>query len=165
VWKILDFGVSKLVHTRGTITEGALIGTPAYMAPEQARGEKVDHRSDLYALGVICYRALTGRPAFTGGGVTDMIYRVINTMPPEPSSVARSLPKSVDAFLRVAIAKHPADRFQSASAMVEAFERAAEGADSHHIAQRASLLNRAMPWDHRGDAPVPHTHEPMEPSQ
>jgi serine/threonine-protein kinase len=150
-WKILDFGVSKLVDMRGTITEGALIGTPAYMAPEQARGDPVDHRADLYALGIICYRALTGRPAFTAAGVTDMIYRVINTTPPLPSSVARSLSPSVDAFLRVAIAKHPADRFQSASAMAEAFEHAAQGRDSHHIRQRAELLNATMPWDHRGD--------------
>ncbi len=153
VWKILDFGVSKLVHARGTITEGALIGTPAYMAPEQARGDDVDHRADLYALGVICYRALTGRPAFAATGVPDMIYRVLNTMPPRPSAVVRALPETVDCFLRVAIAKHPADRFQSASAMVEAFEHAARGEDSHHIGERARLLNATMPWNHRDEDP------------
>lgn len=150
-WKILDFGVSKLVDNRATITEGALIGTPAYMAPEQARGEAVDHRTDLYSLGVICYRALTGRPPFTAAGVTDMIFRVLNTMPPRPSTVARSVTPEMDNFLRIAIAKHPADRFQSARAMMDAFEAAAERRDSHHIRERAALLNKTMPWDYKGD--------------
>ena len=64
-WKVLDFGVSKLATTSGTLTQGHVVGTPGYMAPEQAKGLEVDKRADLYALAVIAYRALTGRPAYS----------------------------------------------------------------------------------------------------
>src|SRR5262249_31133523 len=64
-WKILDFGVSRLADTGDTLTAGHLVGTPAYMAPEQARGARVDHRADLYALAAIAYRCLTGHAPYS----------------------------------------------------------------------------------------------------
>ncbi|MFT3774454.1 MAG: protein kinase [Minicystis sp.] len=67
VWKVLDFGVSKLRDTHGTLTHAAVVGTPGYMSPEQARGGEIDHRSDIFALGAVAYRAVTGRPPFRGG--------------------------------------------------------------------------------------------------
>lgn len=69
VWKILDFGVSKLAETDGTLTRGHVIGTPTYMAPEQARGGDVDHRADVYGLAATAYRAVTGRAPFAARDV------------------------------------------------------------------------------------------------
>ena len=76
-WKILDFGVSKL-GTEATLTQQHIVGTPSYMAPEQAEGEEVTHRTDLYSLGVIAYRALTGRPAFSADSPAAILYQVVN---------------------------------------------------------------------------------------
>jgi serine/threonine protein kinase len=84
VWKLLDFGVSKLASRGGTLTAGHVIGTPGYMAPEQARGEDVDHRADGYALAAIAYRCLTGHPAFTGKDVPTTLYDVVYKMPTRP---------------------------------------------------------------------------------
>src|SRR6185295_4633976 len=64
-WKVLDFGVAKFGASSGTLTRGQAIGTPGYMSPEQATGKPVDHRSDVFSLAVIAYRALTGRSAFS----------------------------------------------------------------------------------------------------
>src|SRR5213075_1256380 len=79
-----DFGVSKAGGS-GTLTKGHVIGTPAYMAPEQARGEDVDHRADVYSLAAILYRSVTGHPAFTGKDVPTTLYDVVYRVPTQPS--------------------------------------------------------------------------------
>ncbi|HEX3761756.1 MAG TPA: serine/threonine-protein kinase, partial [Kofleriaceae bacterium] len=88
VWKVLDFGVALLGDSSGTLTRGAAIGTPAYMAPEQARGEAVDHRADLYALGAVIYRCLTGRVPFVARDTPALLYAVVHVMPVRPSALA-----------------------------------------------------------------------------
>src|SRR5688572_14487396 len=123
-WKILDFGVSKLVGHGGTLTQGHVIGTPQYMAPEQARGEEVDHRADVYALAAIVYRCLTGRPPFGGAGVPQILYAVVHTLPPRPSSLAE-LPPGADDVLARGLAKRPGDRFADATAFAAALARLA----------------------------------------
>ncbi len=124
VWKILDFGVSKLSGSDGTLTQGRVIGTPGYMAPEQARGEEVDYRADLYSLGVIAYRAITGVPAFPAGDdVPKMLYKVVYTMPPPPSAVA-NVPAALDAVLARAMAKLPSLRYPDGAALADALEAA-----------------------------------------
>jgi len=75
-WKILDFGVSRAVDSSDTLTAGHVVGTPSYMAPEQASGSTVDHATDLYALAAIAYRALTGHPPFAAGEIAETLYRV-----------------------------------------------------------------------------------------
>lgn len=109
VWKILDFGVSKLVGGQGTLTGAGVVGTPAYMSPEQVAGRDIDERTDLFALGCIAYRCLTGHTAFGGGGMADVLYRVVHEMPARPSALV-PLPQEVDLVLAVALAKDRRDR-------------------------------------------------------
>lgn len=144
VWKILDFGISRLTGAE-TLTKDQLIGTPPYMAPEQARGGSVDHRVDLYSLGVIAYRALTGRPAFSGKDAASVLFRVVGTMPPAPS-VAASLDTTIDLVLAVAMAKNAEDRFQTADEMIAAFEALARGEVSADLRARAARAMRRHPW-------------------
>jgi serine/threonine-protein kinase len=145
VWKILDFGVSKLVDAEATTT-GELVGTPAYMAPEQiGGGGAVTHRTDLHALGAIAYRALTGRPAFTGESLPETLHQVLNEMPPAPSSLARLHP-AFDIVLLVALAKEPADRFDSGEELAKALEAAVSGELDAPLWQRASKLALSKPW-------------------
>ena len=144
IWKILDFGVSKLA-SESTLTKQDMVGTPSYMAPEQASGGAVDHRSDLFALGVIAYRALTGRPAFSGDLVPQILYQVVHAMPPRPSLLAR-LPSDVDRVLAVALAKRPADRFDSGAAMADALDAAARRRLPTELRARADELLARMPW-------------------
>ncbi|MEZ4368799.1 MAG: serine/threonine-protein kinase [Kofleriaceae bacterium] len=119
IWKILDFGVSKLASGQGTLTRGQVVGTPAYMAPEQARGEDVDHRADVYALAAIAYRVLTGHPAFTGKDVPSTLYDVVYKMPTQPSLLT-ALPADVDRVLALGLAKSASDRFATAPELAEA---------------------------------------------
>lgn len=145
IWKVLDFGIAKLTSTRGTLTQGRIVGTPAYMAPEQANGV-VTHRSDLYSLGVICYCALTGHKPFSGETFADSIYRVVATMPPRPSDVAPDLPPAFDAVLAVAMAKDPMRRFASAHELADAIEKAAVDELDPLVATRAASVLRQHPW-------------------
>jgi eukaryotic-like serine/threonine-protein kinase len=148
VWKVLDFGVSKLATgTQGTLTQGdALIGTPEYMAPEQPLGRPVSHRTDVYALGVICYRALTGTPPFAGEGVVEVLFRVVHDMPPMPSAQVPALPAEIDAVLALAMAKDPADRFEGAEELAAALAEAAEGRIVPELAERAARVSEKHPW-------------------
>ncbi len=147
LWKILDFGVCKLTDHNGSLTNGNLVGTPAYMAPEQARGEEVDHRADIYSLAVIAYRALTGHPPFggTGGGAAAVIAEVVYRLPPRPSEL-RPLHPDVDAVFRIALAKQRSERFGSAAALAEALEAALAGELTEALRRRAGELERRRPW-------------------
>jgi serine/threonine-protein kinase len=145
IWKVVDFGVSKLSDTAGTLTQGKLIGTPDYMAPEQARGEEVDARADVHALGVIAYRALTGHPPFRGNDLPSVLFAVTQHMPPRPSTLAK-IPAAFDHVLAVALAKDPAQRFQSATELAEALAAAQEDVVSPAVDERAARALRAHPW-------------------
>src|SRR5688572_4426919 len=103
IWKVLDFGVSKLGIDAGTLTRGHVIGTPGYMAPEQARGIAVDHRADIFALAAISYRALTGRPAFSGDEYPKIMFDIVYRQPTRPGEHA-PLPVDVDLALAIGLA-------------------------------------------------------------
>jgi len=122
--KVLDFGIAKAGGPSfgGAATQsGALIGTLHYMSPEQARGSKdVDHRSDLWSLGVIVFRALTGQLPFAGDEVGDVIVKICTDPIPVATSVAPDLPPEVDSFMARALARQPDERFQSVGELVEA---------------------------------------------
>jgi serine/threonine-protein kinase len=149
MWKILDFGMSTLGEHRGTLTGGAAVGTPAYMAPEQARGKHVDHRADLYSLSAIAYRCLTGRAPFTGADVPATLYSVVYDMAPQPSLLAADIPPQLDDVLAIGLAKKRANRFESGAELVAAFARAAEGETDDWLQRRAEALLLELPWGTR----------------
>lgn len=110
--KIADFGIAQL--DTGRLTQmGVMIGTPAYMSPEQYTGAPIDARSDLFSAGVVLYEMLTGKCPFAGSSAAVM-QQVLNGMPPAPSSEAPGLPTSLDAMVRKALAKEPKARYLSA---------------------------------------------------
>jgi serine/threonine-protein kinase len=143
-WKILDFGVARVAGEE-TLTHNQIVGTPSYMAPEQANGTEVTHRTDLYALGVIAYRALTGHPAFEGEKTAEILYKVVHAMPLRPS-VAAPVNPDVDLALSIAIAKGPEDRFASAGELAAALEAASTGSLHPTLRARAERLLAALPW-------------------
>ncbi|HEU4406401.1 MAG TPA: protein kinase [Polyangiaceae bacterium] len=120
--KILDFGISKVDDAGGNnlTRTGMVMGTPAYMAPEQARGEKVDHRADVYAVGAILYRLLTGRTPFDADDAAGAITAVLTADPPRPRAVAPDIPEALELVIERAMAKRPEDRFASMREFSEA---------------------------------------------
>jgi serine/threonine-protein kinase len=144
-WKVLDFGVALLGETSGTLTRGAAVGTPAYMAPEQARGEQVDHRADLYALGAVLYRCLTGRVPFVARDTPALLYAVVHIMPLRPSAFGPLSP-DLEAFLQIALAKARDARFESGAELAAAFAAAEQGALPDVLARRARKLAHHLPW-------------------
>ncbi len=153
VWKILDFGVSKLDSGDATLTRGQLVGTPAYMAPEQARALPAGKRADIFALGVIAYRALTGAPPFSGDTNVEILFRVSHAMPVRPSDLAR-MPEAVDEVLAIALAKDPNDRFETGTKLFTALHAAAtHGRIDPALSAHARGVLAALPWGASGGPP------------
>ncbi|TMQ13553.1 MAG: serine/threonine protein kinase [Deltaproteobacteria bacterium] len=146
-WKILDFGVSKSGGS-GTLTQGHVVGTPAYMAPEQARGEDVDHRADVYSLAAIIFRAITGHPVFTGKDVPSTLYEVVYRVSTRPSQLTE-LPPDVDRVLAVGLAKDPRDRFGFALELARWFSAAVTQGLDPDQRRRADELIARQPWGAR----------------
>jgi serine/threonine protein kinase len=145
VWKILDFGISKVIGASATLTQGAAIGTPSYMSPEQARGEAVDHRSDVFSLGVIAYRVITGRPPFHAPDAVGAIYSVAYRMPEQPGSFVR-LHEDVELTLALALAKDRKDRFRSATSFAAALRDASRGELDTRLRKSAVELLALADW-------------------
>jgi eukaryotic-like serine/threonine-protein kinase len=110
--KITDFGIAKVDALKHTQT-GAMIGTPAYMAPERYSGGSVDQRCDVYSVGVLCYELLTGRRPFRGE-LSEMIYKICHSPPAAVTAVRPALPGLLDRVIAKALAKDPAARYQTA---------------------------------------------------
>jgi serine/threonine-protein kinase len=145
IWKVLDFGVATLSEHSGTLTQGHVVGTPSYMAPEQACGEQADYRADLYALAAIAYRWLTRRPAFTGKDIPSLLYQVVHTMPPRPSALA-DLPPDVDAVLAIGLAKDRDRRFDNARELAAALAAASAGSLDPTLRRRGNELQSEHAW-------------------
>ncbi|MBW2456914.1 MAG: protein kinase [Deltaproteobacteria bacterium] len=113
--KVLDFGISRLEGQAGnTLTKtGMVMGTPSYMAPEQARGMKVDHRTDIYATGAILYRALTGKMPFDRSDATATLAAVLTEEPERPRALAPDLPEHLEMIIQRAMARNQEERYQS----------------------------------------------------
>jgi eukaryotic-like serine/threonine-protein kinase len=127
--KVMDFGIARAMSdTQATMTQTAqVIGTAQYLSPEQARGERVDARSDLYSTGCLMYELLTGRPPFTGDSPVAIAYQHVRENPIPPSRLDPSLPPWADSIVLKAMAKSPNDRYQSAAEMQADIQRAASG--------------------------------------
>ena len=125
--KVLDFGLAKFVRPEGAeaarLTQpqvtiaGMVVGTVSYMAPEQALGRPVDHRTDLFSLGIVLFELATGRIPFVGASPTEIIDHILHEIPPPPSHLAASVPPSFDAVVARALEKSPTFRYQSARDM------------------------------------------------
>jgi serine/threonine-protein kinase len=127
--KVLDFGIAKIKTTDngGSATRtGTVLGTPLFMSPEQARGLKsVDHRTDLYSLGMVTFTMLTGRNAYSGESFGDILVAICTQPLPSLRTYAPMLPPSVDAWMQRACAKEPGDRFAAVEPMIDALYAAA----------------------------------------
>jgi eukaryotic-like serine/threonine-protein kinase len=128
--KVMDFGIARAVaDSQLTMTQTAqVIGTAQYLSPEQARGERVDARSDLYSTGCLLYELLTGRPPFTGDSPVAIAYQHVKEEPIPPSQIDPEVPAWADAIVLKAMRKDPADRYQSAGEMRNDIQRALAGA-------------------------------------
>jgi len=128
--KVMDFGIARAVaDSQMTMTQTAqVIGTAQYLSPEQARGERVDARSDLYSTGCLLYELLTGRPPSTGDSPVAIAYQHVKEEPVPPSQVDPEVPPWADAIVLKAMRKDPADRYQSAGEMRNDIQRALSGA-------------------------------------
>ena len=127
--KVMDFGIARAAaDASSAMTQtAAIVGTAAYLSPEQARGEHVDGRSDLYSTGCLLYELITGTPPFTGDSPVAVAYQHVREEPLPPSTYDETLPPAVDALVLTAMAKLPVHRYQSAQLMREDLLRASAG--------------------------------------
>jgi tetratricopeptide (TPR) repeat protein len=164
--KLLDFGLAKRVVetptdsdeiTASQLTDpNALLGTPGYMSPEQVRGQRVDARTDVFALGCVLYECLTGRRAFAGSTTADTVGQILHVDPPAPSAIVPGVGAACDAACLRMLAKNPADRFQSAEETlgalrsllpsVSAGSRGLTGVTPRPILLQTRDAARARPW-------------------
>jgi len=145
VWKILDFGVATFAEDSGALTRGEAVGTPHYMSPEQAQGKPVDARADLYALGAIVYRCVTGRHPYAATDTPGLLYAVVHRRPPRPGAIA-DLPADLDRWCAIALAKAPDDRFASGRVLADTLSDALRGALGEPHRSRADALIRKHGW-------------------
>jgi serine/threonine protein kinase/predicted RNA-binding Zn-ribbon protein involved in translation (DUF1610 family) len=120
--KITDFGLAYMADNVGLTLNGVIAGTPEYMAPEQARGEVVDHRADLFSLGSVLYACCTGVPPFRGSTAMAVLRQVIDEEPPSIRSLNPDAPTWLEAFIARLMAKDPAQRFQTMAGAAELLE-------------------------------------------
>jgi tRNA A-37 threonylcarbamoyl transferase component Bud32 len=146
--KLADFGIAKAAGEATSLTStGMTVGTMQYISPEAIEGEEVDNRSDIYSLGCTAFHLLAGQPPFVGTSIASMMSAHLTKPVPLISEVAPYLPEAMDAIFERALAKNPADRYQSCAEFVAALQRAA-GSEVRHPAfartMAAALPNRAV---------------------
>src|SRR5690606_13356764 len=126
--KLMDFGIARAMDTSSTMTQtAAVVGTAQYFSPEQARGELVDYRSDIYSAGCLVYELVTHQPQFTADSPVSVAYQHVVENPVPPNEVNNSIPEVYDAVVLKSLAKERDQRFQSAGAFATALEDAQNG--------------------------------------
>jgi hypothetical protein len=124
---LTDFGIARAAQQARLTATGAILGSPAYMSPEQAKGLSVDARSDQYSLAVVAYEMLSGQVPFQADSTLSLMYKVVHEPPPPIRQVVPGLPAGVEAVLGQALAKKPGDRYGTVSAFVEELDQALAG--------------------------------------
>jgi len=146
VVKIVDFGLAKLATQTRLTKTGMTVGTVNYMSPEQARGDEVDHRTDVWALGAMLYEMLAGKLPFRGDADPAVVYSILNTDPEPVTGVRREVPVALEDVVERALAKDPAKRYETIDGMIEALETVREearlGIDRRHYATLKRLKRR-----------------------
>jgi eukaryotic-like serine/threonine-protein kinase len=127
--KVMDFGIARLQTDSTAPQTSSVIGTPAYFSPEQAQGQPVDARSDIYSLGCVLYEMLAHHQPFTGDTPVAIAYKQVNEMPPPPSASNPDVPPRLDAVVMKCLAKNPANRYQTAGELIADLERVRQGID------------------------------------
>ncbi|MBA9002219.1 Stk1 family PASTA domain-containing Ser/Thr kinase [Thermomonospora cellulosilytica] len=155
--KVMDFGIARaMADTAATMTQTAqVIGTAQYLSPEQARGERVDARSDLYSTGCVLYELLTGQPPFTGDSPVAIAYQHVREEPVPPSQVDPAIPQWCDSIVLKAMAKDPNHRYQSAAEFRADLQRAMQGMPVSATAASTMLMGGAAPQGTQVMNPVP----------
>ena len=146
--KVMDFGIARSVETSATTT-GGVIGTPAYMAPEQAEGKPVDARTDIYSLGLILYEMFTGAAAFRADTPLALAMKQIRETPPAPRAVEPTLPAHIEKAILKCLEKNPAKRFQSVEELEGALTREVEVAVTPEVVagEETPLPLHLMRWE------------------
>jgi len=147
--KVTDFGIARMLRPIDAVTTmtstGMTMGTPLYMAPEQIEGKKVDGRADIYSLGAVLYQAVTGVPPFEGEDPLTVAISHVRDAPRPPREVNPNVPKDWEALILKALAKDPADRFQSAAALEKALAALSEGTGTGaEDARQTARIRRAV---------------------
>ncbi len=150
--KIADFGIARIESSSMT-QAGTLLGTPAYMSPEQFMGQVVDARTDIYSSGVLLYQLLTGERPFEGG-MSAIMHKALHTEPPAPSQLSVTAPPAFDAVVRRAMAKRPEERYSSAVAFAEAI-RAAAAAPPEPVVSEDEATMMAAPGSVASTSAIP----------
>jgi hypothetical protein len=153
---LADFGIVCALadqHEAGLTQTGMGIGTAEYMSPEQARGEPVDHRADVYALGIVLFQALTGRVPFSATDHFSTAFMQVHEAPPAPRSLNPAIPPAVEAIILKALAKEPGERFQSAAQFGAALAAAVPWAQRPGPPPKSASRLRGAAF-HRTDAPA-----------
>jgi serine/threonine-protein kinase len=143
--KLSDFGLARAIDDASLTQSGVIAGTPQYMAPEQARGEQVDHRADLFSLGSVLYAMSTGRPPFRAANTVAVLKRVCEDEPRPPHEVNPDLPPWLGAIIARLHAKHPDDRFQSAAEASQVLAQYLAHLQQPARVPRPALVARAAP--------------------
>jgi len=144
--KVTDFGIARAGASQMT-EAGSIIGTAQYLSPEQAKGAPVDQTSDLYSVGVVLYELLTGAVPFSGDTPVEIAMKHLSAVPPAPSQLRAEIPRDLDMVVMRALAKDPAERYQSADEMEEDLARVARGAAVSPATEEAAtaIISRPSP--------------------
>ena len=160
---LTDFGIAKLQGARGLTKTGTTIGTPEYMAPEQAEGKEIDPRADVYSLGCVLYEALSGRPPFVGSTPVSVLYQQVHSRPAYIRGFNPDIPRELTRVVEMALAKRPDDRYPTAESLAQALMPFAEESYTLYPGFSIPITGALPPQPKRAEPPVSESDEAKQP--